>query len=152
MSASLNKVQLIGNIGKDPEIRQTNTSDEVASFSLATTEFWKDKITNEQRSRTEWHKVVIFNERLIQIVKKYLHKGSQIYLEGQIQTRDWQDKDGNTRYTTEIVLQKFRGELMMMGSKSENSEIDPKISQNHIKDYNVEFDKKINELDDEIPF
>ncbi|MHA1113782.1 MAG: single-stranded DNA-binding protein, partial [Alphaproteobacteria bacterium] len=110
MAGSINKVILIGNLGRDPEIRSLNDGNKVANLSLATSESWKDKASGERRERTEWHRVVIFNERLIDVAERFLRKGSKIYIEGQIQTRKWTDQQGQERSTTEIVLQRFRGE------------------------------------------
>lgn len=120
--SSLNKCMLIGNLGRDPEVRSLQNGDKVANLSLATTETWRDKNTGERQERTEWHRVVLFNERLIEVAEKYLRKGSKIYIEGQLQTRKWQDQQGNDRYSTEVVLQKFRGELTMLDGKSERQE------------------------------
>ncbi|WP_455474937.1 single-stranded DNA-binding protein [Bartonella sp. B30(2025)] len=117
MAGSLNKVILIGNLGADPEIRRLNSGDQVANLRLATSESWRDRTTNERKERTEWHSVVIFNENLIKVVEQYVKKGSKIYIEGQLQTRKWQDQNGNDRYTTEIVLQKYRGELQMLDGR-----------------------------------
>ncbi|ALE03710.1 single-stranded DNA-binding protein [Bartonella ancashensis] len=122
MAGSLNKVILIGNLGADPEIRRLNSGDQVASLRIATSESWRDRTTNERKERTEWHSVVIFNENLVKIVEQYLKKGSKIYIEGQLQTRKWQDQTGNDRYTTEIVLQKYRGELQMLDSRGMENE------------------------------
>ena len=122
MAGSVNKVILIGNLGRDPEIRSTNDGTRVANLSLATSESWKDKATGERKERTEWHRVVVFNDRLVDIIEKYLKKGSKVYLEGALQTRKWTDKEGQERYTTEVVLQKFRGELTMLdGARSGES-------------------------------
>jgi len=115
--SSVNKVILIGNLGKDPEVRRMNSGDQVVSFSVATSENWKDKNSGERKEKTEWHNVVIFNENLGKVAEQYCKKGTKVYLEGQIQTRKWQDKDGNDRYTTEIVLQRFRGELQLLDSR-----------------------------------
>jgi single-strand DNA-binding protein len=117
MSGSVNKVILIGNLGRDPEVRRLNSGDPVVNFSLATTESWRDKASGERRDRTEWHNVVIFNENLGRIAEQYLKKGSKVYLEGQLQTREFTDKDGNQRKTTEVVLQRFRGELTLLDSR-----------------------------------
>ena len=117
MAGSVNKAILIGNLGKDPEVRRLNSGDQVVSFSLATTESWRDKNSGERKERTEWHNVVIFNENLGKIAEQYCKKGSKIYIEGQIQTRKWQDQSGADRYTTEIVLQRFRGELTLLDSR-----------------------------------
>lgn len=117
--ASLNKVQLIGNLGADPESRSFSNGGEVVNLRLATTENWKDKDGNRQE-KTEWHTVAIFNENLGKVAKSYLRKGSKVYLEGQLQTRKWQDQTGADRYSTEIVLQKFRGELVLLDAKQGN--------------------------------
>lgn len=119
MSGSVNKVILIGNLGADPEIRRMNSGDQVASLRIATSDSWRDRNTGERRERTEWHSVVIFNENLVKVVEQYLKKGAKVYIEGQLQTRKWQDQNGNDRYTTEIVLQKYRGELQMLDSRGE---------------------------------
>ncbi len=118
MAGSVNKVILVGNLGRDPEIRTTNDGTKVANLSLATSESWRDRNSGERRERTEWHRVVIFNDRLVDVVEKYLNKGSKIYVEGQLQTRKWTDRDGQERYTTEVVLQRFRGELTMLDGRS----------------------------------
>lgn len=117
MAGSVNKVILIGNLGKDPEVRTMNNGGEVVSFSLATSENWSDKSSGERREKTEWHNIVIFNENLGRIAKQYLRKGSSVYVEGQLQTRKWTDQNGNDRYTTEVVLQRFRGELTLLGGR-----------------------------------
>ena len=121
MSGSLNKVTLIGNLGRDPEIRRMNSGESVATLRIATSETWKDKSTGERRERTEWHSVVIFNEPLVRVVENYLRKGSKVYVEGQLQTRKWTDQQGQERYTTEIVLQRYRGELTMLDGKNTGS-------------------------------
>jgi len=119
MAGSVNKVILIGNLGRDPEVRSLNDGSPVVNLSVATSESWKDKASGERRERTEWHRVVIFNENLANIAKQYLKKGSKVYLEGQLQTRKWTDKEGNEKYSTEVVLQRYRGELTMLDSRSE---------------------------------
>jgi single-strand DNA-binding protein len=115
--AGVNKVILVGNLGKDPEVRRLNNGDPVVSFSLATSESWRDRQSGERKERTEWHNVVIFNDNLAKVAEQYLRKGSTVYIEGQLQTRKWQDKDGRDRYTTEIVLQKYRGEMTLLGGR-----------------------------------
>jgi single-strand DNA-binding protein len=115
--ASLNKVLLIGNLGRDPEIRHTNDGKAIVNLTVATTESWRDKASGERKEKTEWHRVVIFNEGLAKVAEAYLKKGSSVYLEGQLQTRKWTDKDGVEKYSTEIVLQQYRGELVMLGGK-----------------------------------
>ena len=117
MAGSVNKVILVGNLGRDPEIRSTQDGTRVANLSLATSESWRDKNSGERKERTEWHRVVIFNERLVEVAEKYLRKGSKIYIEGQLQTRKWTDQSGQEKYTTEVVLQRFRGELTMLDSR-----------------------------------
>jgi single-strand DNA-binding protein len=117
MAGSVNKVILVGNLGKDPEIRTTQSGTEIASFSIATSESWKDKSTGERKEKTEWHNIVVFNERLVTVVKNYVKKGSKLYIEGALQTRKWTDKEGHDRYTTEVVLQNFNGTLTMLDSK-----------------------------------
>lgn len=114
MAGSVNKVILIGNLGADPDIKRTQDGRPIANLSIATSDTWRDKNTGERRERTEWHRVVIFNEGLCKIVEQYLRKGSKIYLEGQLQTRKWQDQSGNDRYSTEVVLQGFSGTLTML--------------------------------------
>ena len=114
MAGSVNKVILVGNLGRDPEIRTTQDGTKVANLSLATSETWRDKNSGERKERTEWHRVVIFNDRLVDVVEKYVRKGSKLYIEGALQTRKWTDKEGQERYSTEVVLQRFRGELTML--------------------------------------
>ncbi|MBZ0216435.1 MAG: single-stranded DNA-binding protein [Fimbriimonadaceae bacterium] len=121
MAGSVNKVILVGNLGADPEIRRTQDGRPIANLRIATTESWKDKSTGERRERTEWHRVVIFNEGLCRIAEQYLKKGSQVYIEGQLQTRKWQDQSGQDRYSTEVVLQGFNSTLTMLGSRSDSS-------------------------------
>ena len=117
MAGSVNKVILVGHLGKDPEVRTMNNGGEVVSFSIATSENWNDKASGERKEKTEWHNIVIFNENLGRIAKQYLRKGSSVYVEGQLQTRKWTDQNGNDRYTTEVVLQRFRGELTLLGGR-----------------------------------
>jgi len=114
MAGSVNKVILVGNLGRDPEIRSTQDGTRIATLNLATSENWRDKMSGERKEKTEWHRVVIFNERLVEVAEKYLRKGSKIYVEGQLQTRKWTDQQGQERYTTEVALQRFRGELTML--------------------------------------
>ena len=117
MAGSVNKVILVGNLGRDPEVRSTQDGTKVANLSLATSENWKDKNSGERREKTEWHRVAIFNERLVDVAEKYLKKGSKVYIEGQLQTRKWTDQSGQVRYTTEVVLNRFRGELTMLDGR-----------------------------------
>ena len=126
MSGSLNKVTLIGNLGKDPEIRSFQNGGRAAHFSIATSESWKDKDSGERKERTEWHRVAIMSEGLITITEKYLKKGSKVYIEGRLETRKWTDKDGKERYSTEVVLRPYSGELLMLdGRKDELSDVAP---------------------------
>jgi single-strand DNA-binding protein len=117
MAGSVNKVILIGNLGRDPEIRNTQDGSKVANFTLATNERWRDRNSGEMRERTEWHRIAIFNERLVDVAERYLRKGSKVYLEGQLQTRKWTDQSGQERQTTEVVLTRFRGELTMLDGR-----------------------------------
>jgi single-strand DNA-binding protein len=117
MAGSVNKVILIGNVGKDPEVRRLNSGDQVVNFSVATSETWRDKNSGERKERTEWHNVVIFNENLGKVAEQYCKKGTKVYIEGQLQTRKWQDQSGADKYTTEVVLQRFRGELQLLDSR-----------------------------------
>jgi len=117
MAGSVNKVILVGNLGRDPEVRHTQSGDAIVHLSLATSESWRDRQSGERRERTEWHRVVIFNENLGKVAQQYLKKGSKIYVEGQLQTRKWTDQSGQERYTTEVVLQRFRGELTMLDGR-----------------------------------
>jgi single-strand DNA-binding protein len=117
MAGSVNKVILVGNLGKDPEVRRMTSGDPVVNLSVATSESWRDKASGERKEKTEWHRVVIFNKNLAEVAEKYLRKGSKVYVEGQLQTRKWTDKDGAEKYSTEVVLQNFRGELTMLDTK-----------------------------------
>ena len=119
MAGSVNKVILVGNLGADPEIRRLNSGDPVVNIRIATSETWRDKNSGERKERTEWHNVVIFNDSLAKVAEQYLKKGMKVYVEGQLQTRKWQDQSGQDRYTTEVVLQKFRGELQMLDSRNQ---------------------------------
>jgi single-strand DNA-binding protein len=134
MSGSVNKVTLIGNVGKDPEVRRMTNGDPVVNLSVATSESWKDKSSGERKEKTEWHRVVIFNEHIAKVAENYVKKGSKVYLEGALQTRKWTDKDGAEKYSTEIVIQKFRGELVLLDGKRDGAEPAGR------------------EMDDEIPF
>jgi single-strand DNA-binding protein len=119
MAGSVNKVILIGNLGRDPEVRSTQDGMKIVQLSVATSESWRDKASGERKDKTEWHRVVIFNDRLAEVAEKYLRKGSKVYVEGQLQTRKWTDKDGAEKYTTEIVLSRFKGELTMLDGRGE---------------------------------
>lgn len=151
MSSSLNKVVIIGNLGRDPEIRTTNDGREIASFSLATTESWKDKETGEKKEKTEWHRVVCFQEGLVKVIKQFAKKGSKLYIEGQLATRKWVDKElplissNQEKYSTEIVMQGFNTKMLMLDSKAETSNLQQGGASNA-----PVFDNSV--VDDEIPF
>ena len=121
MAGSVNKAIVVGNVGGEPEVRNTQDGSKIANFSLATSEGWKDKLTGERKDKTEWHRVVVFNPNLVEVVEKYVRKGTKLYVEGQLQTRQWTDKEGKERYTTEIVLSRFRGDLTILTPKGEGS-------------------------------
>ena len=156
MAGSVNKVILIGNLGRDPEVSEMQNGNKVVKISIATSESWKDKATGERRNRTEWHRVVIFNEHLGKIAEQYLKKGAKVYVEGQIQTRKWTDASGVEKYTTEVVLQRFNGELTMLDGRdggsnnSGNSEYSAPI-ENTQQDTGSISNNDV-ELDDDIPF
>ena len=120
--ASVNKVILIGNLGADPEIRSLTSGDRVANLRIATSESWRDRSSGERKEKTEWHRVVVFNENIVKVCEQYLRKGAKVYVEGAIQTRKWQDQSGVEKFSTEIVLQKFRGELTMLGGRGGEAE------------------------------
>lgn len=147
MSGSLNKVTLIGNLGNDPEIRSTNDVREIANFSLATSESWKDKATGDKREKTEWHRIVCFNEGLVKIIKEYVKKGTKLYIEGQLQTRKWLDNANQEKYTTEVVLQGYNANLVLLGPGNNSMH---QSGQSSALSNNPVF--KNDELDDEIPF
>jgi len=157
MAGCINKVILIGNLGKGPELRYTQDERKVVSFSMATSESWRDKATNERKEKTEWHQIVIFNDRLGDVAVQYLKKGSKVYLEGQLQTRKWKDNTGNESYTTEVVLQQFRGELTMLDSRGEDSQppilsdnpLEQPPGENPVDASTPSFDSNLN---DEVPF
>ena len=149
MAGSVNKVILIGNLGKDPEVRRMTSGDPVVNLSIATSETWRDKASGERKEKTEWHRVVIFNKNLAEVAEKYLRKGSKVYIEGALQTRKWTDKDGNEKYSTEVVLQNFRGELTMLDTKGGGEGGGGRVSSG-AGDAPANFDRS--EMDDEIPF
>ena len=154
MSGSVNKVTLIGNLGRDPEVRAMQNGDKIVQLSVATSDRWKDKNSGEQRERTEWHRVVIFNDALGKIAEQYLKKGSTVYLEGQLQTRKWTDQQsGQEKYTTEVVLQRYRGELTLLGSRTENQISDYQDNAQIDQSNQISISDDIaSDLDDEIPF
>jgi single-strand DNA-binding protein len=147
MAGSVNKVILVGNLGKDPEVRRMTSGDPVVNLSLATSETWRDKASGERKEKTEWHRVVIFNKNLAEVAEKYLRKGSKVYVEGQLQTRKWTDKDGQEKYSTEVVLQNFRGELTMLDGRSGEG---GGGARGGMGEGPASFQR--DELDDEIPF
>jgi single-strand DNA-binding protein len=164
MAGSVNKVILVGNLGRDPEIRSTQDGMRIANLAVATSENWRDKMSGERKERTEWHRVVIFNERLAEVAEKYLKKGAKVYVEGALQTRKWTDNSGQERYSTEIVLQRFRGELTMLDSRGAGG---PPIEGGYDEGYGGGFGDEpatprstpparartpVNDLDDDIPF
>lgn len=133
MAGSINKVILVGNLGSDPEVKRMQSGDPVVNLSVATSESWRDKNSGERREKTEWHRVVIFNEQLAKVAEQYLKKGMKVYIEGQLQTRSWEDQSGQKKYSTEVVLQRFRGELQMLDSRNEGERQDnqPARQQNY---------------------
>lgn len=147
--SSVNKVILIGNLGRDPDVRRTNNGDAVVSFSLACTESWRDKSTGERKDRTEWVNVIIFNENIGKVAEQYCKKGSKVYLEGQLQTREFTDKDGNQRKVTEVVLQRFRGELTLLDSRKDEG---GSIRQQTVASSPHAPARQSAPIDDDIPF
>lgn len=140
MSGSLNKVLIIGNLGKDPEIRSTQSGKEIANLSIATSESWKDKSSGERKERTEWHRVSIFNEALVSVAKNYLKKGSKVYIEGALQTRKWTDQQGVEKYSTEIVLQGYNAVLSMLDSRKDGEQTaNPSQQQPALLDDQIQF-------------
>ena len=158
MAGSVNKVILVGNLGKDPEIRTFQTGGKVCNFPIATSESWKDKNTGERQERTHWHNIAIFSEPLTRIAEQYLKKGSKVFLEGQLETRKWQDQSGNDRYSAEVVLRPYRGELTLLDSRSETNNLGSALDQQSISHNNslegsASGESEIlGDLDDEIPF
>ncbi len=150
MAGSLNKVLLIGRLGADPEIKQMVNGKSVARLSLATSQSWKDKNTGEKKEKTEWHRIVVFNEGLVNVIKQYLKKGSQVYVEGQLSTRKWKDEQtGQDKYSTEVLIQGYNSSLTMLGGGNQNN-----INQQQNDKQNISEDSQVsqNELDDDIPF
>ncbi|CAO5678768.1 MAG: Single-stranded DNA-binding protein [Holosporales bacterium] len=143
--AGVNKVIIVGNLGKDPEIRQTQDGMKIANFSVATSETWKDKITGERKEKTEWHRIVVMSENISNVVEQYVRKGSKVYVEGQLQTRKWTDAAGIERYTTEVVIGRYKGELTMLDSKTGNA---PQALEYGAPSY----DMPASSIDDEPPF
>ena len=152
MAGSLNKVLLIGRLGNDPEIKQMINGKSVARLSVATSETWKDKNSGERKEKTEWHRVVIFNEGLVGVVQQYLKKGSQIYIEGQIQTTKYTDNNGQEKYSTQIILQGYNSTLTMLGSSSSGGRIDDNNMNQDSSSLPSDNNVSSNEMDDEVPF
>ena len=150
MAGSVNKVILIGNLGRDPEVRTFQNGGKVCNFSIATSETWKDRNSGERQERTNWHNIAIFNENLAQIAEQYLRKGSKVYVEGQLETRKWQDQAGNDRYTTEVVLRNFRGELTLLDGRNEDN--NSNFSETASIDDESSDKVLTSDIDDEIPF
>lgn len=151
MAGAVNKVILLGNLGADPEVRRLNNGNPVVSLRVATSESWRDKNSGERKEKTEWHSVVIFSEGLCKVAEQYLHKGSKVYLEGQLQTRKWQDQSGNDRYSTEIVLQGFNSALVLLDAP-EGREAKPQQQQSYGERSGGTYGQQPRDLDDEIPF
>lgn len=157
MAGSVNKVILVGNVGKDPEVRTTQDGNKVVNFTLATNEAWTDRGSGERKERTEWHRVVVFNDRIGEVVEKYVRKGSKVYVEGSLQTRKWTDQSGQEKYTTEVVIGRFRGELTMLDGRGEGmGDAGPRASSAKpapARTGGPSWDApKGGDLDDEIPF
>jgi len=147
--SSVNKVILVGNLGRDPEVRSMQNGGKVCNLSVATSERWKDKNSGEQQERTEWHRVVIFDDRLCDVVEKYLSKGSKVYLEGELSTRKWTDQSGQDKYTTEVLLRKFRGVLVMLDGSKERAGEQSDFTEGQ---YRQASSGGGDDLDDEVPF
>ena len=153
MAGSLNKVQLIGRLGADPDIKQMVNGKNVARLSIATSQSWKDKYSGERKEKTEWHRIVIFNEGLVNVVQQYLKKGANVYVEGQLSTRKWKDESsGQDKYSTEIVLQGYNSSLTMLDSRNSKSENSNLIKENKSSLPNENLNQENTDLDDEIPF
>ena len=157
MAGSVNKVILLGNLGRDPEIRSTQSGSKMATFSIATSKRWKDKNTQEQRDKTSWHNIVVFGDGLVDIVEKYVKKGSRIFLEGELQTRKWQASAGNARYTTEVVLQGFNSNLTLLDSRNatnniEDKDINTDQAASNFENPTSSKSSDSSESDDDIPF
>jgi single-strand DNA-binding protein len=149
MAGSVNKVILVGNLGKDPEVRRMTSGDPIVNLSVATSETWRDKASGERKEKTEWHRVVIFNKNLAEVAEKYLRKGSKVYLEGALQTRKWTDKDGAEKYSTEVVLQNFNGTLVMLDGRNEGG---AGGGRERVGASEAPAAFQRDEMDDEIPF
>lgn len=162
MAGSVNKVILVGNLGADPEVKSMQSGDKVVNLSLATSESWKDKNSGEKQERTQWHRIVIWNQNLVTVAERYLKKGAKIYIEGQLETRKWTDQSGVEKYSTEVVLRPYRGELTMLDSKggggssfqdnNMNQDYSAGPSQSSAPARGAQQTQRVDELEDEIPF
>ena len=165
MAGSVNKVILLGNLGRDPDVRSSQDGNKIVNLSIATSERWKDRNSGEQREKTEWHRVVIFNENIARIAEQYLRKGSNVYIEGQLQTRKWTDQQGIEKYTTEIVISRFKGELTLLGGRGDSQQLgggsDDALPDHYQSSQNSPSPVQssggsqlppMNDLDDDIPF
>ena len=151
MAGSVNKVILVGNLGQDPEVRTMQSGDKVVNLSLATSESWKDKASGERKERTEWHRVVIFNQGLVNVCENYLKKGAKVYIEGQLETRSW-EQDGQKKYTTEVILRPYRGELTMLDSRGSSGDYGAASAGGYSQQQPANQPAPVDELEDEIPF
>lgn len=151
MAGSVNKVILIGNLGKDPDIRSSQTGSRIASFSMATSESWKDKTTGERKENTQWHKIVIFNDALVGVVERFLKKGSKVYISGQLETRKWTSDDGKENYTTEVVLRAYNGELTLLDKIADGGQAQPETANSRSLQAQAPLPAS-DVLDDDIPF
>ena len=151
MVGSINKVILVGNLGADPRVGNSQNGSKIVNLSVATSDSWKDKVSGERKERTEWHRVVVFNPQLAEVAEKYLHKGSKVYIEGQLQTRKWEDSNGQERYSTEVVLQNFSGNLIMLDGRGEGTSGDDVFSGSAASGWDSASAAAPN-LDDDIPF
>lgn len=162
MAGSVNKVILVGNLGKDPEVRTLASGDRVANLSIATSETWRDRQSGERKEKTEWHRVVVFNDRLVGVIEQYVKKGDKIYVEGKLETRKWADQSGNEKYTTEVVLRQYGGEIQLLGSKGEGrqggddrggyQQEAPRQASPRAAQPQRQAPQRAQDLDDEIPF
>ena len=153
MAGSVNKVIIMGNLGKDPEIRNFPNGGRVCNFSVATSETWRDKNSGEKQERTQWHNISILSDPLVNIAERFLKKGSKVYLEGQLETRKWQDNTGSDRYSTEIVLRPYKGEITLIDNKADSNMINEPISNNQMDEIQESsISSNVDDFDDEIPF
>lgn len=151
MAGSVNKVILLGNLGRDPEIKSFPSGDKIANFSIATSENWRDKTSGERKEKTEWHNIVVRNDNIVRVVENYLHKGSKVYVEGQLQTRKWQDANGNDKYTTEVVIGRFNGQLTLLDGRGAGGG-DDSFGGGEPRKMSGEKQSFASDLDDDVPF